>query len=322
LSVAAEFQPVSGSVGRRRVQPRDTERPLQLRWVPRAESFGTIFKELPSASNKDCWPLLIQKMASFPEDPVCQAELTPVVNVQAARFDAKTAASRLPLIKAGLIKQTFSNIEMTLDFVLNVFAVKKHARQSLEDFELALQSGMHFSSGKFFCRRIDQFNRWICVAPIVIACDTQKSNDLVGQFLMVLWKSYGAEFRELFVGKMKELFAKSDLQPNGQLSVLAVICKFVIGTHGGLQDELTEVVIEMTTKQPNDWLQGLELALREVQAPESSAQFVVNSGAFLPWEEYESDLNMFNKVVARMSLEEVKEFIMKRFGEERPSNGT
>jgi hypothetical protein len=138
------------------------------------------------------------------------------------------------LIKAGWIKQTFSNIEMTLDFVLNVFAAKKHARQSLADFELALQYGMHSFNDELFCGRINPFNGRICAAPIVFACDTQKPSDLVVQFLMVLWKSYGPEFREWLVGKMKDLFAKNDLQPNGQLSVLAAICTFVIGTHEGL----------------------------------------------------------------------------------------
>jgi predicted molibdopterin-dependent oxidoreductase YjgC len=78
------------------------------------------------------------------------------------------------------------------------------------------------------------------------------------------------------------------LQPSGQLSVLAAICKFVIGTHEGLQDELTEVFIETTTKQLNDWLQALELALREVEAPDWLARFVVSSGAFLLWGKDES----------------------------------
>jgi hypothetical protein len=45
----------------------------------------------------------------------------------------------------------------------------------------------------------------------------------------------------------------------------------------------------------------------------------VNSGAFLPWGKYESDLNVFNKVVARMPLEEAKQFVMKPFGKEGPS---
>jgi hypothetical protein len=208
---------------------------------------------------------------------------------------------------------------MTLDFVLNVFTVKKRPRQSLADFELALHYGMHFFSVKLFCGRIDPFSDRICVAPIVFACDTQKSSDLLMQFLMVLWKIYGTKFREWLLGKMKEMFAKNDLQPNGQLLVLTVICKSAIGKHEGLQDELKETFIETTTKRRNDWLQAHELALRDVEAPELLTQFVVNSGAFLLSGRYESHPNVFNKVLARMSLEEAKEFIMEQFGEEGPS---
>jgi hypothetical protein len=64
---------------------------------------------------------------------------------------------------------------------------------------------------------------------------------------------------------MNELSAKTNSQPNSQSSVLAVVCTFVIGRHEGLQDELTEIFIETTTKRPNDWLQALELALRGVE---------------------------------------------------------
>jgi hypothetical protein len=168
------------------------------------QSCGTIFKKVPSAGKKDCWPLLIQEMTSLPDDPMCQAKLTALVNVQAVRFDMKTAARRLPFIKAGLIKQTFSNIEMTLDFVLNGFAAKKRARQSLGDSERTRQYGMHLVNDKLFCGRIDPFNDRICAVPIVFASDIQKSRDLVVQFLMVLWKGCGAEFREWLVGKTKE----------------------------------------------------------------------------------------------------------------------
>jgi hypothetical protein len=281
------------------------------------ETITKLMLELPDESNT--FLAFLDKLAEFPDDSLCKAQLCDAV---CGDFNPKKAKQQLALMQRGLVKLSMSQTESVLGFVLNSFQGPEiyGARDiaSLEAFDTALQYAMLLLSEPYFVSRFDPLDYPIFAAPISFVCvrDLRDRIDAVVGLLRRLCELYGGEMTEAILRHFQTAFLKDVQMKFWEVTVLFFgrvllgVCSSLMGVSQQLAAACRPLAERLGTHKVVNVFAEL---IGTGEVPEWAQLFFILSAEWLHWGDTFFDIQVAEKIISGLSFDQLKEFAVARY---------